>query len=114
MPSNDTVALAELKTLLNHERDVIRAADFAQLAPLVQRKQELITALSGTPASALSGIRKEAERNQRLLEAALRGVGNARARLQQIREGARGFTGYDRHGQARQISRGEGTVEVRA
>ncbi|MFT3687980.1 hypothetical protein [Paenirhodobacter sp.] len=114
MSANETTTLAELKTLLAQERDVIRTADFARLGSLVQRKQDLIDALAGTPTAALGNIRAEAEQNQRLLEAALRGVRNAQIRLQQIREGARGFTGYDRHGQAQHITRAEGTVEMRA
>lgn len=114
MPRDEMTALAELQDLLAQERDVIRVADFSRLGALVHRKQELISALTGTPATMLAEIRKDAERNQRLLEAALRGIGSARNRLRQIREGARGFTGYDRHGNPQRISRGDGTVEVRA
>lgn len=114
MSRAEPAAIAALKDLLLQEREVIRKADFARIECITKRKQELIAELAGTPATELQDIRKEAARNQRLLEAALKGIGNARARLQQIRDGARGFTGYDRNGQARPISRGEGTMEIRA
>ena len=114
MSQNESVQIAELKSLLVQEREILRKGAFAEMPALAQRKQELIGALEGTPGSALADVRAQALRNQTLLDAALRGVRNARGRLQQIEEGARGFTGYDRNGQARRISRGEGTVEIRA
>lgn len=105
---------ARLAEILERERRAILSGDFARLPQLIEAKETLASTpldLSGKDAAALQQM---AQQNQRLLSAALRGVRSALGRLQQIDEGVRGYTGYDRNGQATQIRRNEGNVERRA
>lgn len=106
--------IAQLIDLLRLERDVIRNGDFAALPDLVERKEGQLQALQGTPARRLTTAREMALENQRLLDAALKGVRSVQARLAAIRQGARSYTSYDRDGRATTISPGGGSVERRA
>lgn len=100
--------------LLTEERQAIRIADFARLSELIARKEALLAALADLPAEQTARLRSRAEENQQLLQATLRGLRNARDRLQQIKTAAHGFTGYDNRGQPQSIRNDTGTVEKRA
>ncbi len=106
--------IAGLVDLLRIERDVIRTGDFSALPDLVQRKEGLMAMLEGTPARRLVAAQEMALENQRLLDAALRGVRSVQARLAAIRQASKSYTSYDRDGKARTINPEAGTVERRA
>jgi hypothetical protein len=112
---NDTDdRIARLIDLLRLEKDVIRNAEFAALPDLVARKTEVLEELKGTPARLLLAAQDMAMENQRLLDAALKGVRSVQARLAEIRKASKSYTSYDRHGKARTISPEGGSVERRA
>lgn len=106
--------IAQLIDVLRLERDVIRNGEFAALPDLVTRKDAQMRALQGTPARRLTVVREMALENQRLLDAALKGVRSVQARLAAIRQGTKSYTSYDRDGRATTISPGGGSVERRA
>lgn len=110
--------IAALKDLLAHEADVVRRGAFAEFASLADRKQALIASLpdaSGLPdARALRDLRATCEANARLLEAALRGIAAARARLASIRGAGLRLDTYDSAGRARSVTFVGGSVERRA
>lgn len=106
--------IARLIDLLRLEKDVIRNAEFAALPELIARKTTLLEELKGTPARLLLGVQEMALENQRLLDAALKGVRAVQARLAEIREASKSYTSYDQHGKARKISPEGGSVERRA
>ncbi|KQB14582.1 hypothetical protein H9N28_17280 [Rhodobacter capsulatus] len=106
--------IARLIDLLRLEKDVIRNAEFAALPDLVSRKEVLMEELKGTPARLLLAAQEMAIENQRLLDAAIKGVRSVQARLAEIREASKSYTSYDQHGKARKISPEGGSVERRA
>lgn len=114
MQDETDLKISRLIDTLRVERDVIREGDFAALPDLVALKEEQMDALKGTPARKLLAAQEMALENQRLLEAALRGVRAVQSRLEAIRKGSKSYTSYDRHGRAQQIAPEKGTVERRA
>ena len=106
--------IARLTDLLRLEKDVIRNAEFAALPDLVTRKEALLAELAGTPARLLLGVQTMALENQRLLEAALRGVRSVQDRLAEIAKASKAHTGYDKSGKPRQIGPAKGSLERRA
>ncbi|RWR08269.1 hypothetical protein [Paenirhodobacter populi] len=103
-----------LSGILEQERRAILSGDFARLPQLIEAKERLTSAPLDLSREDAAALQQAAQQNQRLLSASLRGVRSALNRLQQIDEGARGYTGYDRNGQATSIRRSEGNVERRA
>ena len=67
-------AIAELVDLLRTERASIRAGDFSDLVAMADRKEQLLAEVSGAPAEDLDLARRLALENQRLFEAAMKGV----------------------------------------
>ncbi|MFD2172995.1 hypothetical protein [Rhodobacter lacus] len=106
--------IAKVIDLLRLEKDVIRNAEFAALPDLVARKEAALADLEGTPARLLLGVQQMALENQRLLDAALKGVQAVRKRLAEIRQSARSYQSYDAQGRARKIGPESGSVERRA
>jgi len=106
--------IARLIDILRLEKDVIRNAEFAALPDLVARKEAVMDELKGTPARLLMTAREMALENQRLLDAALKGVQSVRKRLAEIRQASKSYTSYDSSGKARTISPEGGSVERRA
>lgn len=106
--------IARVVDILRLEKDVIRNAEFAALPELVSRKEAALADLEGTPARLLVGVRQMALENQRLLDAALKGVQAVRKRLSEIRAAARSYQSYDQNGRARKIGPESGSVERRA
>lgn len=106
--------IARLIDLLRLEKDVIRNAEFAALPDLIARKTAVLDELKGTPARLLLTVQEMAMENQRLLDAALKGVRSVQARLVEIRQAAKSYTSYDQHGKACKISPEGGSVERRA
>lgn len=114
MAEKDAEAVGQFAELLERERKAILTGDFDGMAALIPQKEALVAVLSDQDAEAIGSLRQAAQRNQRLLASALSGVRGALGRLRQIDEGARGYTGYDRFGQAERIRRAPESVEKRA
>jgi flagellar biosynthesis/type III secretory pathway chaperone len=93
-----------LADLLEAEREKLLAGDLLGLERLVDRKQSLLTRLSRTEPDpvALSGLRRDLDRNARLLAAAGQGIRDAIDRVRQLAEPAPLFT-YDGTGRRREI-----------
>ncbi|WP_444453495.1 hypothetical protein ACTTAI_20445 [Rhodobacter capsulatus] len=106
--------IARLIDLLRLEKDVIRNAEFAALPELIARKEKLLDELQGTPARLLLDAQEMALENQRLLDAAIKGVRSVQARLAEIREASKSYMSYDQNGKARKISPEGGSIERRA
>ncbi|HEY0214223.1 MAG TPA: hypothetical protein VGC40_11635 [Paenirhodobacter sp.] len=103
-----------MSDLLQQERQAILAGDFDKLPALIQAKEQLVSTDFSLSRDQAAKLQNSAQENQRLLSASLRGVRSAINRLRQIEDGAKGYTGYDRNGQATPIRRAEGSVERRA
>ena len=104
----------EIKGLMRQEQDAISAAAFERLEELAQAKERMIASLGGLSSRELSEIRALAQRNHRLLGAALKGVQAAQRRLTQIVEASKGFTTYDTAGRSRRIAARGSSVEKKA
>lgn len=111
-------AITALRQLIAQETDAVRRGAFADLAVLATRKETLIDGLpemSGAPdMRALRDLRTICETNARHLEAALRGIAAARARLAAIRRAGTRLDTYDSAGRARSVNLAGGAVERRA
>ncbi|MBZ4022043.1 hypothetical protein CKO11_06180 [Rhodobacter sp. TJ_12] len=106
--------IAKLIDILRLEKDVIRNAEFGALPDLVARKEAVLVELQGTPARLLMEAQNMALENQRLLDAALKGVQAVRKRLAEIREAAKSYKSYDQNGKGRSIGAAKGSIERRA
>jgi hypothetical protein len=97
----------DLHALLTREAEVIRTAAFDRLAGIEVEKSALadrLVACDPAPtAAALSDLQAKAARNGVLLEAASRGVANARRQMEDIQAAARGFSSYDHAGREAHI-----------
>lgn len=91
--------LDELVDLLEQERDAILDADFARLERIFAAKQRKFATLPKIPdGKKLTKVKSLAADNQRLLEAAAKGVRAAMDCLQKIQEPAKDFNTYDQFG----------------
>lgn len=110
--------IAELRSLIARESQVIRSGSFDGLPGIAERKASLTEALTkatdAATADGLAVLRTELEANGRLLAAALRGFADARARLLEIQGAGDRLDTYDRHGRAQRVTLGGGKVERRA
>lgn len=78
-------AVDALEDLLDHERRMILAGKLADVALNAHKKELLLTRLAVTDGSeTLDRVRRKAQRNQALLEAAARGLKAARDRLEAL------------------------------
>lgn len=118
MAHDATAVVAALRALIAREAEALRRGAFAELPQLAQRKAALTEALAevadAAGADALAGLRAASEANARLLQAALRGLAAARARLAAIRQAGVQLDTYDCHGRARRLVLAAGRVERRA
>jgi hypothetical protein len=99
--------VAGLLDLLARERAALLDGSIAALPSLVAGKERLADELAAGEsrgAADLSRLRAAAQTNEALLAAALRGIADARARLEILRDGGPALTTYDARGvaQARQ------------
>jgi flagellar biosynthesis/type III secretory pathway chaperone len=109
--------IAALGRLLKDERKALLSGDLAALPALIADKERLLDALADVPlpnAPALERLRNAAKGNQRLLDAALKGVRTARARLETARSGGPALSTYNARGQAESHGTGQPSVERRA
>lgn len=116
MQRNDPVA--GLERLLEEERAALLGGDLARLPTLIAGKERLLLALEQATArpdaTALDRLRERATANQALLDAALRGVRAARARLETARTGGPALSTYDARGKAESHAPARPSVERRA
>lgn len=105
----------ELRDLLSLERAALLAGDFSRIEDIAQRKAEVARELEqGAELPQLGALRGCLRRNQMLLEASLKGISAARARLVEIRNVAAGFDTYGSDGGKSELVRRTSTLERRA
>ena len=104
MTKADADPAAALAGLLDDERAALLAGELARLPEFIAAKERLLSRLEGAanppPAVSLDALRAKAQDNQLLLDAALRGVQAARARLDVARGGGPALSTYDAKGRA--------------
>ncbi len=102
MGTADTTPGGRLLALLADERRALLAGDLAQLPIFIAGKEKLLALLGTGPADAeeLARLRAAAGTNQALIDAALRGVRAARARIEVARGGGPALSTYDASGKA--------------
>lgn len=110
--------VAALERLLEQERAALLSGDLAQLPKFIAGKERLLLLLEQAAArpdaAALDRLRARAMANQLLLDAALRGVRAARARLETARSGGPALSTYDARGKAESHAPARPGVERRA
>lgn len=74
----------ELEELLDQTRAALMAGELTGLAELAERTERLAAAVPRTDRATAERLRRKAERNARLLQAATRGIKAARQRLTEI------------------------------
>lgn len=89
----------EIEAILDQIGETLRQGHLSALAGLEARLTVLEPALADTDQSRLMKILMKAERNERLLRAARRGVRSAQRRLAEISRSLQGLATYDRKGQ---------------
>jgi hypothetical protein len=104
-PAAAAKLIDEAQGLLSHERALLMEGRYDDLMKAAERREALLAALTGAGDGALapqrgrlSALRAAAERNLRLLEAALDGVAAARRRLTAAKQARAGLSGYDAKG----------------
>ncbi|OCX63400.1 hypothetical protein BFP70_12155 [Thioclava sp. SK-1] len=114
MKTKDDAAIEQVVDILRQERAAIRDADFPKMAILIARKEAAIEGIRSLPLIKIRHIKEMSLANQRLLEAALKGIRAAQSRLSVIQQTARSFQSYDAMGRGQKISGQSGSVEKRA
>jgi len=97
----------EIEAILEEIADALKQGRLAALASLEARLMQLEPALAETDQLRLIAILAKAERNERLLRAARRGVRSAQRPLAEISRSLQGLATYDRKGHLE--SRGQPT-----
>lgn len=116
MAQSDAPAILDaLEDFLERERGLILAGDLDRLGRLLPHKADLLERLQGTGAdpAALDRLRNGADRNQRLLSAAARGIRSVTRRLQGMKDGQARFTTYDPTGMRQPLAQGPFRLERR-
>lgn len=115
--------LTRLVRLLEDEVAAIRAGDLHGLALMPKGKAALVAELeaqtAGGPAgrgdmAALVALRRQAEVNQRMLGATLKGIRAGRNRLDGLRRAGRSLQSYDASGRPQTIGAPHSSLERRA
>lgn len=118
MRTRNDVIEVRLAGLMARQMQAIRRGELVALAPLAAEMAELMEALTIAPggmgAPGLRRLRQRAAENQRLLDAARRGVQAARGRLNAIIGAGTELKTYDSQGRTASVAFGTGSVERRA
>ena len=111
-----TSELEVLRDVLMAERDCLKSGDFGALGALAARKQIVAAGLANGAGDGvvLGRLLAVAQENQRYIEAALKGVRSAQARLQAIRIAAAGMTSYTAQGRTMRLGQETSKVERRS
>lgn len=105
-----------LERLLREERELILSGRFDALGALAERKAAALARLPETPPAGprLSALVQQLDRNQALLDAAIRGVAAARARIQTVIGAAGSLSTYDSRGLKSDIGQPRGDLRKKA
>ena len=96
--------MTPLDTLLEDMALQVRRADFSALARLTPQLETALAGLGGTvDAAVMVRLRRKAEENAQLLDAARRGLRAARRRLEETRRVGAGLQTYDGKGRRSEI-----------
>lgn len=106
-------ALDEIAGVLDQVGEALRQGQLSALADLEARLIELEPALADADQEKLMAILAKAERNQRLLRAAGRGVRSAQRRLAEISRALQGFATYDQTGHMQARGTGDSILRKR-
>ena len=93
--------IARIEHILETEKSALIEGKLDQIGPLTEQKQALferLTSLDHPESSALEGIQAKAERNQELLNGALRGIRKVAKRLATLRAIRKSLETYDETG----------------
>lgn len=103
--------MTSLETLLHDMAERVRQADFPALARLTPQVEAALAALPAGADPALMGrLRRKAEENAQLLEAARRGLRAARRRVEETRRVGAALQTYDGKGRRAEIVPGGPTA----
>jgi hypothetical protein len=102
--------MAKIETILDDMRAHLKSANFEALAALTPSLETAMQALADLPPDELEQIRKRAETNATLLQAARRGVIAARRRLDEVRRAGSGLQTYDIKGKRATLNPGGTTA----
>lgn len=107
---------AALQSLLEAEKSAILRADYDALGPISEAKENLLGQLSprAEKASALRDIRSQIETNQALLQAAIKGVAAAKARVAALQHVRDELGIYDRSGRIAKVASRSSALEKKA
>ena len=108
--------LVRLHRIVSDERQAFLSGDYAALAGIADEKERLLNDLQDRRPSrkSLQDLRKTMEHNQRLAEAALKGVQAAQARIGALLQVQAGLTTYDPDGKVALRATEATTVERKA
>ncbi|WP_010141274.1 flagellar protein FlgN [Oceanicola sp. S124] len=108
----------ELDVLLESEREALMTGQLDKLTDLLERKEALIdrlNGLEGLEAADLQPLRGKAQRNQALLDGALRGIRTVANRFSTLRKIRRTLETYDSQGRkSALVSQHDNKLEKRA
>ncbi len=106
----------QLRELLDQEYDCLTCGRLDQLGMILNSKQKLFDDLRGARPAAdlLAEIRRKAERNQHLIEAAGRGIRAAIDRLEKLSKADTDLVTYDQGGRLQGAATPKGTTRRRA
>jgi hypothetical protein len=108
--------IEEIEALLDDERTALLSGDLAALGDIAARKEALAAGLSATPldGDTLKALRRKAERNAELIEAAMKGVRSVTRRVAEIRRANGPLKTYGQDGSQQTLGPGNGSFERRA
>jgi flagellar biosynthesis/type III secretory pathway chaperone len=110
------VTIEGIDELLEDERRALLSGDLMALSSIADRKEALAQQLSGTkPAGPeLVALRRKAERNAELLEAATKGLRSVTRRLAEIQRANGPLETYGQDGTRHTLGAGRGSLEKKA
>lgn len=106
----------ELLRFLASEKDFLLSGNIAEIINRTEEKVNLFQDLKDyqTPDKILHSISMRLVQNQKLIAAAIRGIQNARSRLNELENVRAGLTVYDKNGHLNNASSGKTCIERKA
>lgn len=110
------VAIEKIDDLLEDERTALLSGDLAALQGIAERKEALLQELAHARpgGDALKALRRKAERNAELLEAATKGLRSVMRRVAEIRRANGPLKTYGQDGAQQTLGTGGASFERRA
>jgi hypothetical protein len=110
--------LDHLKSSLDRERDLLIAGDYDTLATEANQRADVMERLAALPEGALApfeptlrGVRDAAQRNERLIAAAMEGAAAGKRRVLEVLQARDSLASYDAKGAP--VARGSGIAAGR-